>query len=244
MPRAGKYCPRCQTMTFVDREICENCGHHFRTGISEPNLDAKLDEDAKHRTMQFTLPPMPTRLPPKTEDAGNDEAPLPERDEAPLPERDEAPVFRPLRRRLGPALALAALIVAALLVAAALALGWHRRAPEVSASARSPVGVWESVLTSRSSANTRLTFALAGDGSGTFSWQEGGAGGASAASGRSPLRWREDANGLLALTIAPAPAGDAVSGTMIAIFNSHAWLWRVDRPHKRLMLGSLAFTEK
>ena len=226
-------------MTFVEREICENCGHHFRTGVSEPGLDAKLDEGAKHRTMQFTLPPMPMRLPPKVEPQ---EAPA-----FPMPA-----AFLPSPRRRLPAVfifVLAALALAAVVAAVGLTLGWRRHAPAAVESALTPVGAWESALTSRASGNARLSFYFFADGSGTFAWQESGAGtpGAGttgAAHGQSPLRWHQGPNGLLTLAIAPAPLGDAVSGTMIAIFNSHAWLWHVDRPHKRLMLGNLAFTEK
>jgi len=39
-------------------------------------------------------------------------------------------------------------------------------------------------------------------------------------------------------------APDAVPGTLIAILDSHPWLWRVDRARHRLVVGSLSFTEK
>ncbi len=242
-PRAGKYCPRCQTMTFVDREVCENCGHHFRTGLTSPALDEKLDESAKHRTMQFTLPPVAARVPPKTETKPDTEEKSQE-EGTPQETGARPQLFQPLHRRVGLALALAVAVLAALTVAGALALGWHKRAPTVSESALSPVGVWETTLTSRSAANAHLTFQFAGNGAGMFSWQEQGGGGTNAAGGQSPLRWQRDANGLLALSITPPPAGDAVSGTIVAIFNSHPWLWRVDHPHKQMMLGNLALTEK
>ena len=154
-PRAGKYCPRCQTMTFLDREVCENCGHHFRTGADEPANSA----DSLHRTMQFTLPPLARREPPGL---------------APAPPQPALP-----RRGLWLFLALVAFCALA-----TLAFLWQKHAASVPEASVSPVGTWESALTSRSSANAHLLFHFAPDGSGTFAWQEQGMGatGPSAAS--------------------------------------------------------------
>ncbi len=204
-------------MTFLEQEVCENCGYHFRTGAALPSPD----DASLHRTMQFTLPPLARREPPAAVPA--------------------LPPMLPARRQPLPVFALIATLA---LAALALAFFWQQRAPSISESDLSPTGIWDSALTSRSSANARLTFTFAGDGSGTFAWQEQSAGAARPLAGQSPLRWHQNAQGLLALTIAPPPAGDAVSGTIIAIFNSHAWLWRLDRPHKRLILGTLVFTER
>ena len=63
-PRTGKYCPRCQTMTFVDQAECQTCGHRFRSGLAEGATEgAATDADSLHRTRQFTLPPRPPRGP-------------------------------------------------------------------------------------------------------------------------------------------------------------------------------------
>ena len=58
------------------------------------------------------------------------------------------------------------------------------------------------------------------------------------------MTWHQDTQGLLVLTIAPPATADTVSGTLVTIFNSRPWLWRVDHSRKRLILGNLVFTEK
>ena len=133
-------------------------------------------------------------------------------------------------------LALAALAVAALGVSA---FAWHLRAVPAAAS---PVGVWETTLRGKASANARLEFAFEAGGAGRFAWRESGP---AARSGQTPLRWRLNADKTLALALtAPAGGGDSVSQTLTGIFSGHSWPWRVDRSPHQLVLGTLVFTEK
>ena len=168
--------------------------------------------DPLNRTMQFVLPP--------------------------LPPRSAAPSAPPrlalaFRRRLTAA--------ALILPAACLAwLWWHsRRAAGVFQA--SPVGVWETTLHGKASANARLEFEFDAGGTGRFSWRESGP---HAPAGQTPLHWRQNADGTLALALTPPSGGDPVSQALTGIFSRPAWTWRVDRAQRRLVLGTLAFTEE
>lgn len=223
-------------MTFRDREVCEHCGHRFRTGVgteqgmelgtglSASPLDAPiLDEAALHRTMQFTLPPLPPR---------GEAAPPASPPETGRQTSDAA------RRRNVPILALAS-------GAAGLALlgiwGWFHFAPTARAVRPSPLGVWETAPTGRAPQSARLRLVFRDGGGGSFSWA---AGGTRPLSGQAPLRWRLNPDGRLVLSIPPPDAAADPSGQMITLFNSHPWLWRVDRTRQRLVIGPLSFTEK
>ena len=212
-------------MTFIEREVCENCGHHFRMKTEEPSEEEKALQ--RHRTMHFTLPQLAKREPPGL---------APDRLQTPLP-----PMPSASRRSVWPAFALFTLLILSIL---GLAFFWRKLVPATPAAAVSPMGTWESTLTSRSSANAHLLFRFEGDGTGSFAWQEQGIGAGGPVAGQSPLKWHQDAQGLLALDIAPPATSDPVSGTLVSIFNSHPWLWRVDHPRKRMILGSLTLTEK
>ena len=218
--RAGKYCPRCQTMTFRDREVCEHCGHQFRTGLGTglgaPPLDAPItDEATLHRTMQFTLPPLPLR--------GGVAAPG-------MPEASRGGTDAP-RRRSASVPALAAM-GAGLALVGGLAYSHYDGAARTAKP--SPAGVWETAPAGRAPQDARLRLTFQNGGGGSFSW----------AASNAPLRWRLDPDGRLALSIPPPADADAVSGTVITILNSHPWLWRVDRTQRRLVIGALSFTEK
>ncbi len=216
-------------MTFRDRDICDHCGHRFRsglgTGLGVSPLDAPFaDEDALHRTMQFTLPPLPPRGGGLAEQAAADagrRTPAP-----PRPGRRGALVF--------------AVAAGAVSLALLGAFAFFHHAQAARAVRPSPAGGWETTLAGRSSENARLRFVFGEGGGGSFSWA---ATGAPPVSGQAPLRWRLDPDGRLVLTIPPPASADAASGTLIAIFNSHPWLWRVDRPRRRLILGTLSFQE-
>ncbi len=229
--REGKYCPRCRTMTFRDREVCEHCGHQFRTGLGTglgaSPLDAPLmDEAALHRTMQFTLPPRALAAAPDARPPGAGRR----HPDPPVPRRRHASVF---------ALAL----LGALAVALPGAWGYFHYAGTARAKEISPAGVWETVPAGRASQGARLRLALRDDGGGSFSWAADGS--APAPSGPTPLRWRLDPDGRLVLSIPPpAATTDPTSGTLITILDSHPWLWRVDRTQHRLIIGTLSFTEK
>ena len=220
--REGKYCPRCRIMTFRDREVCEHCGHQFRTGLGTglgaTQTDAVItDEAALNRTMQFTLPPLAPRAAPA--------------------EADPVTVALPPAPRLGRGrLASAAL---ALIV---LVLGYSLYAHTAHAAKPSPAGVWETAPTGRAPQGAHLRLALGADGGGSFSWEAGG----SAPPRPTPLRWHLDPDGNLVLSIAPAPsdAADPIPGSLITVLDSRPWLWRVDRPRHQLTLGALSFTEK
>ncbi len=147
--RDGKYCPRCRTMAFRDRERCERCGHQFRSGLGAPPLDAPvLDEATLNRTMQFTLPP----LAPREVVAAPDADPA-----APLPRRRHVPALAPAAVGGGPALAGAP--------------AYFHYAQAARAAKPSPVGVWETTPAGRASPSARLRLTLRDDGSGSFSWQ-------------------------------------------------------------------------
>ena len=207
-------------MTGRDQEVCEHCGHQFRTGLgagpgtglSTSSLDAPIeDEAALNRTRQFTLPPLPPHTaPPRT-----------------------AP---PRRRRIPAPARVAALLGLTL----AGTLAYFHFTETARAAKPSPVGVWETTPAGRASRNARLRLALMGDGGGTLSWAAGGS--APPRSGQTPLRWHLDPGGRLVLSI-PPPDADAVSGTLITVLDSHPWLWRVDRTQHRLVIGSLSFAE-
>lgn len=49
--RKAKRCPKCGTMTFVDRERCQNCGHQYRTDVvaAAPSFNPE-------RTQMLVLP--------------------------------------------------------------------------------------------------------------------------------------------------------------------------------------------
>ncbi len=221
-PRAGKYCPRCQTMTQREQPVCLRCGHQFRTGAEKP-LAATPAPDAVNRTMQFVLPPLPGRLPEPREGAG---LPPP----APLP---------PASRAAPPRLLVPAAVFLVLLACLGGAWLWHSRPslpPETT-----PAGTWETTLHGSESANARLEFTFAAGGTGQFSWQESGP---KTHSGQTPLHWNQNPDGTLALTLTPSAGGDSVSQALTGIFSRPAWPWRVDRAQHQLVLGTLVFTEK
>ena len=155
--------------------------------------------------------------------------PLPPRSAEPAP----PPRFSAPSRRV--------LITAALIlpVACLAGLWWHSRHAETSPE--SPVGTWQTTLHGKASANALLEFEFDAGGTGHFSWRESGP---HALAGQTPLRWHQNANGTLALALVPPPGGDPVSQTLTGIFSRPAWPWRVDRAQRRLVLGTLAFTEE
>ena len=131
-----------------------------------------------------------------------------------------------------------ALAAAALLCLAALGWqAWKRLTP----TRPTPAGVWETTLHGRASANAHLEFALQDGGAGRFSWRESGP---AALSGQTPLRWRLQPDGRLALALTPPSSRDSVSQALTGIFSSHAWLWHVEQSPRRLVLGTLVLTEK
>ena len=217
--REGKYCPRCQTMTLREQEVCGHCGHRFRTGLEETDLYAPItDEAALHRTMQFTLPPLPVRGTP-----------------APGRVSPDALTSGPAQAYRWPGKAFAASV--ALLLALLAGLGYLRPLA-MRRAAPSPVGVWETTLSSHSAGAARLGFDFRADGSGLFSWS---ATSIPPISGQAALHWRVDPDGKLALTIAPPASPDAVSGALTTTFNSRPWRWQVDRGRQRLRIGTLTF---
>ena len=226
--RAGKYCPRCRTMTFRDSEACEHCGHRFRTGLgtglgaSPP--DAPITDDAMlHRTMQFTLPPLPPR----------GEAASP----ASPPGTDRGLSDPPGPRRRGASFS--ALLAGAVVLTLLGVWSHFQYAPTARAARPSPVGTWD-VRAGRASADARLRFVFRDGGGGSFSWA---AGSAPPLSGQAPLRWRVEPDGRLALSITPPAAPADPSGPLISLLSRRPWLWRVDRTQHRLVLGSLRLTE-
>ena len=206
-------------MARRDEPLCRHCGHRFRTGADTP--PETPGPDPLHRTMQFVLPPLPRRQ------AESDAA-------APAA---AAPPAASRGRRL-----LALLLTAAVFFAAAFFAAARLRpsSPAAVPSAASPVGVWETALHGKAAADARLEFEFDSGGAGRFSWQEGGP---QARAGQTPLRWTLNPDGTLALALTPAPGGGTVSETLIAIFSRPAWSWRVDRAERRLVLGTLVFTE-
>ena len=168
--------------------------------------------DPLHRTRQFTLSPLPQR-------------------DAPIPIVPVA-LKPPRRRGLLPLAGTALAFVAALALLAVFHPSFHH------AAVPSPIGTWQGALSGPASGGAMLTFVFREGGGGSFGWRESGT--ARPLSGQSPLRWRRDPVGLLALTIRPPAAPDAVSDTMILLLNRQAWPWHVDRAHGRMTLGRLA----
>ena len=156
----------------------------------------------------------------------------------PLPARAAEPALPP---RLAPA-SRRLLPAAALMLAAACLTGlWRHSRRDTGMSEASPVGAWETTLHGKSAANARLEFEFDAGGTGKFSWRESGP---HAPAGQTPLRWHQNADGTLRLALVPPPGGDPVSQTLTGIFSRPAWPWRVDRAQRRLVLGTLAFTEE
>ncbi len=217
--REGKSCPRCRTMTYRDREVCEHCGHRFRTGLgtgleTTPADAVITDEAALNRTMQFTLPPLTPR-------------PAPHAD-PPMP----APPTPPRLSR--------GRVASALLALAALTLGYFLYAQIARPAPSSPVGVWETAKTGPSAQGGRLRLTFQADGGGEFFWDGGGG----ALPVPAPLRWRLDPNGQMILDIGPSRSDpDPVPAALITLFDSRPWLWRVDRPKHLLIIGSLRLME-
>ena len=156
----------------------------------------------------------------------------------PLPPRSVAPLPTPSRFGLLPRLVPAALLV---LLLVGLAGAWLRNSRQATLADRSPAGRWETTLHGKASANAHLEFRFNPGGTGTFAWRESGP---AAPAGQTPLRWHQNADGTLALALTPQRGGDAVSQTLTGIFSRPAWPWRVDRAQKRLVLGTLEFTEE
>ncbi len=214
-PRTGKYCPRCHTMAPRDQNVCRQCGHQFRSGTDSAASAKASAPDPLNRTMQFVLPPL------RPHPAPSASASLPVRLAAASPRR-----------------VLAAGLFALLLCAGAFFLWQRLRRPALPDT---PVGAWETTLHGKASANAHLEFQFQPGGAGRFSWQESGP---AALSGQTPLRWTQNPDGTLALSLTPPAAGDTVSQTLAGIFGSRAWTWHVDRSPRRLHLGTLVFTEK
>ncbi len=156
--------------------------------------------------------------------------PLPPRSAAPAPPRLSS------SSRVVPAAAAPLLLLVCL---AGLWL-WHSRRM-TGLSETSPVGTWQTSLHGKASANALLEFEFDAGGTGHFSWRESGP---HAPAGQTPLRWAKNADGTLALALTPPAGGDPVSQTLTGIFSRPAWPWRVDRTQRRLVLGTLEFTEK
>ena len=215
--RAGKYCPRCRTMARREDPVCRQCGHQFRSGTSQAVAETSAP-DPVNRTMQFVLPPLPARTPAPVGQAL-----------APSPDRG---------RRRTAAIIAAIVLSAAACLAAALLWSESRRAPAVSET--SPAGQWETVLHGSAAANARLEFRFDAGGGGVFSWQESGI---VPHAGQTSLRWKQNLDGTLFLSLTPPVGGDQVAQTLAGIFSRPAWTWRVDRTQHRLVLGTLVFTE-
>ena len=141
-------------------------------------------------------------------------------------------------------------VILALLTAAALftvLFLWYFLRPHgtvpVSADA-TPVGEWETPPMHRATGSAQMGFVFRADGTGLFTWQ---ATGAAAGAGQAPLLWSLDTTQRLNIRISrpnPPPSGKAAAGTLIDIFNSHAWLWRADHAQRRLIVGKLMLLEK
>ena len=156
----------------------------------------------------------------------------------PLSPRSAAPASPAPREGLTASVRLGVLAAVALLCLAALGgLAWKRLTPTRPTLA----GVWETTLHGRASANAHLEFALQDGGAGRFSWRESGP---AALSGQTPLRWRLQPDGKLALALTPPSSRDSISQALTGIFSSHAWTWHVEQSPRRLVLGTLVFTEK
>jgi hypothetical protein len=197
--------------------VCRQCGHQFRTSAESLPPEKSLAPDPLHRTMQFTLPPLKQQVAPAAE-----------------------PVLETADSKRRSHFTRLFLMLGTVLVCCLLLVLWNAYSGSKSAAA-SPVGVWETTLHGKAAANAHLEFAFQSGGAGRFSWRESGS---EALSGQTPLRWNQDANGRLALALVPPGGGDSVSQELAGIFSSHAWVWHVDRPQRRLVLGTLVFTEK
>ena len=208
-------------MARRDEVLCRQCGHQFRSGVSQAGLETP-PPDPINRTMQFVLPPLPARTP---------EPPRPAL-APPSPALDHG-----LKRRA--AMTAAAVLAAAACLGAFLFWSESRRAP--AASETSPVGHWETILHGSAAANARLDFVFDAGGGGAFSWQESGP---QPHAGQTPLRWTQNPDGTLFLALNPPAGGDQVAQTLAGIFSRPAWTWRVDRAQHKLVLGTLVFTEK
>ena len=56
--RKAKRCPKCGTMTFVDRDQCQNCGRQFQTDVvAAPNAYSPGSSFNPERTQMLVLPP-------------------------------------------------------------------------------------------------------------------------------------------------------------------------------------------
>ncbi len=219
-PRTGKYCPRCHAMAPRDQAQCRQCGHQFRTGPAPDSGTAQsAAPDPLHRTMQFVLPPLSAHA------------------AAPEP----LPLFRRSQQALRtPRRAQAAGVAAAALVCVAAGAGWLAWKHFLPARP-TPVGVWETTLHGKAAANAHLEFAFQAGGAGRFSWRESGP---TALSGQTPLRWKQNPDGKLALALTPPSGEDPLSQALAGIWSSHAWTWHVEQSPRRLVLGTLVFTEK
>lgn len=202
-----------------DQSVCRQCGHQFRTGTDSPAPAETSDPDPMHRTMQFVLPPL--RPHPSMIVA------------APAAQSRYRALLRSPRRRAASA------ALAVLLLCFGAFFLWHSLRRQ--ARADTPVGVWETTLHGKASANAHLEFQFQPGGTGQFSWQESGP---KALFGQTPLRWTQNPNGTLALALSPPAAGDVISQTLAGIFSGHAWTWHVDQSPRRLHLGTLVFSEK
>lgn len=219
-PRGGKYCPRCRTMARRDEAVCRQCGHQFRSGVAQAGPETPAP-DPLNRTMQFTMPSLPTRTPPS-----------PALGRSPSPALGRSP-------RQAMAVAAAVLTIAALCLGAFVFWSGSQRGPAVPET--SPVGHWETVLHGSAAANARLEFVFEAGGGGAFSWQESGV---IPHAGRTLLHWKQNLDGTLFLTLDRPADGDQVAQILCRIFSRPAWTWRVDRAQHRFVLGTLVFTEK
>ena len=211
-------------MAAREQGTCAVCGHRFQSGLGLTGTDrealaAPLSDEARNRTMQFTLPPLVR--PPEVKEEETVGGGL------------SGPRF--FQRR---AAWLAA--AAAVLAAAGGAAGWrHLRAAD--AGPPSPVGVWETRTARGASKAARLGIILQRGGGGALSWT---ADGAAVPAEQTPLRWHLTPEGRLMLSLPPAAADGSSAGAVAAVLGAHPWLWRVDRSHRRLILGTFTFQER
>ena len=217
-PRTGKYCPRCR-------------GHGSQRPGAVPAVRPSVPQQ-QHGHRQPAARQQRCR-PLKPDHAVHPAAPQPSSGRArrravprgfPPP---PAAVAAPSRRRPGGPARRGGLL-------------WslHRRQ---AAADTSPVGTWETTLHGKAAASAHLEFALRPGGEGRFAWHESGP---AALSGQTPLRWNLNPDKTLSLALSPAAGGSAVSESLAGVFSSHAWTWHIDRSPRRLLLGSLVFTEK
>jgi len=216
-------------MAFRDQEVCAHCGHHFRTNLeAQTPRAASTKVDPLHRTMQFTLPPLPAH-----QDLREPDSVL-----SPPPNdilSPDLPRSRP-QPRLLVGMAAVALLLALI---AGLIYFWQTGQP--LRGTPSPTGTWEKTLTSRASQSAHLRFLFRDNGSGVFSWSTSSI---PPLGGQAPLRWRLTPDGKLMLSISKPAADDYIGSMLIGNFNRQPWLWRVDRPRHRLVLGTLDFREE